>query len=757
MATLSPQQRQSVSRISGLVLINALVFQEVLAEHNSQVKPIQKILNSGHHISGFSKQWKYILTNINFYPIFHVSVQILENLSTNKSTTNAIEKLANTAQTIVSYRAALRHDLMGRVYHRLLAEAKYLGTYYTSIPAATLLLKLALRQEGQAQITEDFRVADLACGTGTLLMAAADGITDLDIRARSSRDEEFDLADLHKTLSEKIIHGYDVLASAIHLTASTLALRAPQVSFKKMNLISLPLGGPHLRLGSIEFLDDRYVSEYTDLFGAVKQTDAEQVTGTESKKLKNVTIPPLDLCIMNPPFTRSVGGNLLFGSLPDEQRKKMQKRLAALIKKKKALANSTAGLGSVFVALADRFIKQGGTIGLVLPKTILSGVAWDKTRQLLRDKYKVEYIVASHDPERWNFSENTDLSEVLLVARKKKNKETNDGQVIVVNLWQNPTTTFEALAIHSAVPNTAPSVEKGQGSYEVKIGNDKIGEAIGINWIGLKSAYQWMLPSAFGQTDLIRVTNNLIDGKFQLPASIEIKLLTLSKLENLGTLGPDRRDIHDGFSLSKNLTAYPAFWSHHTDDVFCLAQTANKFLSPLGRAKNGRHLRKVSDLWPLAGKVLIVERLGLNTHRLVALRTSERLLSNVWWTFSFSSAEKNDDYEKALVLWLNSTLGLLILLANREETHGPWIGFKKPVLAAMPVLSVIDLSDKQLQKLTSAYDKLSTQLIHPFPNMDKDEVRAAIDTSVAEALGLPDFSVLRTLLAQEPVVCLKRL
>ena len=37
--------------------------------------------------------------------------------------------------------AAFRHDLMGRIYHWLLHHAKYLGTYYTSVSSATLLLK----------------------------------------------------------------------------------------------------------------------------------------------------------------------------------------------------------------------------------------------------------------------------------------------------------------------------------------------------------------------------------------------------------------------------------------------------------------------------------------------------------------------------------------------------------------------------------------------------------------------------------------
>jgi hypothetical protein len=116
-------------------------------------------------------------------------------------------------------------------------------------------------------------------------------------------------------------------------------------------------------------------------------------------------LPLLDLCVMNPPFTRSVGGNLLFGSVPDDERKAMQHKLADILRKPHVLASSTAGLGSVFVAVADRYVKPGGRIALVLPKALLSGVAWGKTRELINRKYRLDYIIASQDPEHWNFRE----------------------------------------------------------------------------------------------------------------------------------------------------------------------------------------------------------------------------------------------------------------------------------------------------------------------------------------------------------------
>jgi hypothetical protein len=123
-------------------------------------------------------------------PIFKVAREILIALPASKSLNDALDRLVAKAMSIVAKRGALRHDLMGRVYHRLLHEAKYLGTYYTSVPAATLLLKLTLAADswpaldwGDLAAIKGFKVADLACGTGTLLMASVQALADLYVRA----------------------------------------------------------------------------------------------------------------------------------------------------------------------------------------------------------------------------------------------------------------------------------------------------------------------------------------------------------------------------------------------------------------------------------------------------------------------------------------------------------------------------------------------------------------------------------------------
>jgi hypothetical protein len=75
--------------------------------------------------------------------------KILTELPISQDTTASCRALLNEAKEICARQSALRHDLMGRIYHWLLHYAKNLGTYYTSVSAATLFLKLAFSASWQ--------------------------------------------------------------------------------------------------------------------------------------------------------------------------------------------------------------------------------------------------------------------------------------------------------------------------------------------------------------------------------------------------------------------------------------------------------------------------------------------------------------------------------------------------------------------------------------------------------------------------------
>jgi len=746
-----------VCRIASLVIINALIFQEVLSSHEHSVNTIRRTLDDSDIISSFSYTWKYILDDINYVPIFRIAREILLELSSNPESENAIQILSDAALLITSRRAALKHDLMGRIYHRLLVDAKYFGAYYTMIPSATLLSELTFNPRywdvnfSEQEQIRSLKIADLACGTGTLLKASLESIADDYVTRIIEEGGTPKLGGLYKSLVEETIYGYDVLPFASHLSASTLALHAPEIPFDRMNLFVLPLGGPSLRLGSLDFLSSRSILIQQDLFGALN--GPSQVTG-QGDISTAARIPELDLCVMNPPFTRSVGGNLLFGSYEEEERSRMQQRLQDIVRRENIQANITAGLGSVFVALADKYIKSNGHLSLVLPKSLLSGVSWKPTRDLLDEKYRVRYIIVSHEPNSWNFSENTKLSECLLVADKNGNSNLADT-CYIVNLWHRPTSNTEALSLKSLIQTCEPANIDSIGITELSIDSTKYGEVIGAPSGNVMNEF-CMIATSFAQTDLVRTAHYLRKGTFYLPTQGIIQDFPLVPLEDIFDLGFDQRDIHDGFNRSPSETSFPAFWGHDSNSVTTLIQNPNRYLSPLPRARLNRPLRNANLLWRSASDLLLVERLRLNTHRLTSIMCTEAVLST-WWTVKVrNDIDSNEEHiKKTTCLWLNSSLGILSLYTVRSDTEGAWIKLKKPSLKAMPILDPRMLNNDQISEFLTLYDEVSNLELLNLSQANEDVTRQLIDDSIARILNIPNFQIIRNMLSREPAITLE--
>ena len=130
-----------------------------------------------------------------------------------------------------------------------------------------------------------------------------------------------------------------------------------------------------------------------------------------------------------------------------------------------------------------------------------------------------------------------------------------------------------------------------------------------------------------------------------------------------------------------------------------------------------------------------------------------RVLSNVWWPI------RTDDVsiEKSLAVWINSSLGLLTILAQRTSTRGGWVAMKKADLEELPVLDPRRLSPSQLKRLSDLFDALSEEEFERLPGMAHCPTRRRLDDGISEILGLPDLATLRDLLASEPVVSNTRL
>ena len=748
------KDKSAALRIGCLVVFNALAFQDRLAAASEDVPSVLESLNSG--LQGLRDVWRDICVNIDYVPVFDLAATIIDFLLYWPVKDHSW-LIAPLIKAMEDTRLLEGHDLSGRLFHTLLTDAKFSGAYYTSIPAATLLSRLVFHDWpphvnwADHEFPASLNVADLACGTGTLLMAIA-----TEAQRRHAYAGGSNAAELHKVMVEQALHGYDVQLSAVHFAATTLAMLRPDIRFDRMNLWVTHLGvqGARLSLGSLDFLenDEIPVQHALSPQDAVDEANGKGKVSGNGPKEETAKLPDLDLAIMNPPFTRSVGGNLLFGSLPQDQRRKLQDELSRRLKTR--LATATAGLGAAFVVAASRKLRPGeGRLALVLPATVCTGPSWQQTRSLIEREFRLDMVIASHDPTRWNFSDSTDLSECLLIAtRRSGNNSDEESRTTFVNLWQNPTGVLDANMIAHAITGTDPAELEESGTALLEVDGQHVGEVLSIpeskitgkKWSGIQ----------FSRGDLIRSASRLLDSsEVWVPGENKATNVSLCSLGELGQIGPDRRRLGDGFDKTTAVTAYAVVEGHDTNHRKSMKCSPNSYLAPLSKPRGGQKPGYGKHLWEMAGRLLVAESLRLDTARIVAMRSKSKVLSNVWWPIRIESSE----IEKALSVWLNSSLGLLTILAERTSTQGAWVAIKKAVLETLPVLDPRRLSTSQLQALSDLFDELSEAEFDRLPAMAHCPARRALDDGISRILGLPDLSKLRELLASEPVVSNRRL
>jgi type I restriction-modification system DNA methylase subunit len=747
---------------AGLILTDAMIFHEVLANLRAEIKTIAQIRTESNVKRAFEDEWMKIL-RIDYEPVFELALKILRHLPASPRLNLELGRLLDIAYDIASSHALLKHDLMGRVYHQLLLGklAKYYATYYTSIPAARLLARLLVKLPSTLEVKEvppkydeePLKMVDFACGSGTLLSAL---YKELEAKHRIEAQQP-DVGGLHRYLIEEGLWGFDVLQHATHLAMTTLSLHDPSTSVDLSRIYALRLGkfDKRVYLGSPDFLRSPDISPARLQSGGV---GAERVGVAQRKKVEGEKLPVFHICIMNPPFTRSVGGNLLFGDLPSKERKELQKVLGSLLKEKGMTGIGQAGLGAVFVYLGDEYLEVGGRLALVLPKAVLSGVSWKKVRELFLDNYHIEYIISSFQgPNDWNFSENTSLSEILLVARKRL-KRGDDAYTIFVNLFTKPKNEVESVYLGSQLADlygaVAPAdIENANASpFSVKLHGRKMADVYSAR---LKEA-NFGHYSLFAQAELNRITVLLLDGTLYLPKGGIIGRIPLVTLEAfVEEIGPDVRQVHSAYRRVRYRHQMPfqSFWDHDTDSVRCLEQNPNASLEP----KNAKMAR---SLWKRSGNLLIVERAWLPTYRVLSIFLNQNVLSNVWWPIQTKKVKAKgytmtpDETAKIFALWVNSTYGALALLSMGEVTRGPWIKFKKTPLWKLPVLDIKKLNEKQIKDLMDLYSRIHNSELKPLPKeLKKPKVRREIDNTFNKILGLDvKLDTLYNLLSEDPTI-----
>ncbi len=673
-------------------------------------------------INAFREAWLAILA-VDYRPVFETGRIALEALSIDLDTAQGLRSLAKVVTRVAELVSGLRHDLLGRIFHRVLDTARYDGSFYTSTAAAVLLATLALR-EGDSDWSDPnavagLRICDPACGTGTLLMAAAERIRDL--RNASGRAGYEDEEALGLVLVEDVLWGYDINLTATHMAASTLGMLSPSTSFARMNiyrtLLGVVNGKPHL--GSLDLLDDKM--RLVRWPSATRQVDEDLDNGANP--------PVMDLVIMNPPFTRDSLRHDQFTSAHEKAIKQREKDMLKGQPYKGAARLS--GSANAFMVLSERMLHEDkGIVAVVLPTVMATNPAASQTRKYLAGSFHIDAIVSSHDPQRIFFSENTSIGEVLLVCRRW-DKEKPKPPTRVINLARNPASPIDALDTAARIEQVTESGAKASHDFTIQRADaDRIerGDWFAVNFL-----------SPF-----------LVDAYRTLTEKNPFSVSTVT-LKALAEVGPEGRRIRDSYTTSEMPTnpSRRALWHHKTDITQSMRAKTDTYIEPKPPK------RKLADkYWEQRSNLLLPHRLRLNVARVAAVMLDEKAVGSIWTPCRASDPA----LAKAICLYLNSTVGLLTLLGGRDNRVPSYPSFSLDTLRSLPIPDFTSLGEAELNLMDGWFDWLQNEPLQPLPNMHEDPVRHQIDDAVVKALGLDAdwIATIRRELAREPSVTDRR-
>ena len=739
-----PQTR----RMACAIIANALVFHERIAGMHAKIEPLDLVCGdtTPNPKGAMLAAWKAIL-KINYWPIFHIAKTLLKQLQSGDAAA-ILRCLRETAQAISATGVDQAHDLTGRIFQRLIADRKYLATFYTLPASAALLARLAVAKLDGVEWADPasigtLRVADFACGTGALLSAVYERLAARHERAGG------DPAALHRVMMEEVLYGCDVMPSAVHITGATLSGVQPAVAFGDTRLYIFPYGrmkDDSVQIGSLERLGDSLaltlinMSDPTLRTGSAGEETVEQV-------IADIPDASFDLVIMNPPFTsntkhRDAGEGVLNAAFAafdasDDDQADMADRLKQLAKD--TCYHGHAGLASAFVALADKKIRYNGVIALVLPFTAINGSSWAKFRELIATKYTDITVVsiAGVDTEL-SFSSDTNIGECLILGRKLAEDKRSSGRGQFVSLRRKPVDFAHALELSKVIVSSAATRHLEDGPYggiPIYCGDELAGEVLDAPVDSHENG--WGVARIL-DASAAQVAHALSAGELWLPTELQARELPMAQLNRVGQRGLDSQlfisAAHKGpFTKAPAIptATYPSLWSHNArNETRMICVPDSQLLVRPGMES------EATQIWATASRAHLSRGFRFNSQPLAtAFTEQESIGGRAWPNVSFD----NPRFDYAFTLWGNSTLGLLSYWWHSSRQVAGRGDMTIRSAETLPVLDFDTLSAEQLRCAEAIFDEFRDLQLQPAYLADADPNRAHLDRRViCDLLGFDE-------------------
>lgn len=762
------------------ILINALAFQQNLANIPAEVtidgqtetitiKNLTEIRRSpiGLHPDNVITEWDNIL-KINYWPIFSIARDLLLIIPPTTAT-RLLERMAETANGIQAH--IRQNDIAGTLFQKLIADRQTLATYYTRPESTTLAACLAVPDNLDWQDPEtlkNYHIADYACGSGGLALAAYRRAREL------HRNHGGDPDALHAYMMENSITACDIMPAAVHLTSSVLTSVAPRHRYAGTRCVLYPFGGtgekdnkgkPLVDIGSLELLNLRTTKRQ-----AVLPLNEQMAMGAAGeRRLSEVEMKPLSqsLVIMNPPFTTPTNhaadhakpGNPAYAAFNTTQAE--QKAMSEKVKRlaKGTISDGYAGLGSNFSQIAHNMVKPDGHIALILPLSAMLGGSydgelvrsWQKLRQLLAEKYNdiIVVSIAQNKAIDCSFSADTNMAEVIIIARRLAHNEDPERRACFVNLENRPADKLSAQEIAKAIRNAITKLAKPGDHTDFHVGEALIGT---VQLERVNPLEKWT-TTCVANLELVRAAEELGKGKLILPQRRRPVSIPMAPMGRIGQVGPVHRLFLSAFSLksgSDSGTTWPILWNRNNEEQISMS---------IAPDHSGVTIKDKEDeayqLWNRVSNLHISAECLFNGNPTCAIFTERKSAGGRSWpNFLMATPEM----EKATCAWLNGTLGFISYWINSNRSQSGRGGTTVTAIPNIPTLDVTKLEPARLRAAAQIYDDLCQQRMLPANEAWRDPVRQELDRRLLlEVLGLDaaaveQLAILRNQWCREPTV-----
>ncbi len=753
-------------RTTALLWLNALLTQQRLSsQRNSGIPAVDFSDESSVLPSDQLAIWVRIV-NENWRSIFEPAVGVLRKVSrANPSATNEVFSLLTEAvEKIETARLGPRMNVGAELFPKLSDDRKQAAAFYTKPATAELLAALTIRFEDldteewkSGDIFENHALADLSCGTGTLLRAGYRRI--LEFHEAEGKSSESSSRRLHRCAMELGLVGTDISPIAAHLTASSLAAIGYGDPYGNTNIGWLRVGGGSGLTGALEFFG-------TEAAHNMFEDVAGRSTGT-SVQTQEIVVSDNSLkwILMNPPYTRTKGGQGAFdvAGLNEAERRACQNRWGKLTKNEPI--NKHAGMGASFLALARKKIQPGGRIGFVLPLTAAFADSWAQTRKMIELEFTDVVIVAVASGAT-SMSADTGLEEMLLVARKRTEDEYNLAppfQLHCVTLRRPFDRLGEAGEVARSILAILHGNPSGSRVRAIIAGDDELGSVVSFDNFG--NGAPWS-PLGVVHGDLALATEQLTGGVLGYFSSTSMPLgVEMTTVGQEFTVGPTHHLI--GHPSGKDpigvFEIHPVIDSLDTfgvDRMLWAAQSESQkklLVEPTHKGEaidNAQPNDLIERMRSKSSTLFYARNMRWTSQALVAATTSKPVMGGRAWT---ALLHEDQRICRAFALWVNSTLGMILHWKLGQRTQVGRSTLQVGAIKQVPCPRLSDLGGTSLEIATSEYERLSSEFLMPACLAHKDDVRKQIDQAVIKMLNLPkeserEVELMRTLWCNEPTV-----